>query len=160
MAVNKNYSIRKFLEGALRSDKTRISSKEFNKINKVIDKAEFHCCDEIIVNWVNNPELLASRAVPEFYQLQFKDALGNVVAETNTGLSSPQKVKLAKGSYKICLNVIQQISNGLLGSGFEVDGTNTGFLLTQADGVGVHCDASVSLLDNIYTIYSIDGSPI
>lgn len=160
MGQSNNYSISNFLKGALLRSKVKLSTKEFNKINAIVHKAEFHCCNDITVYWINNLNLGGSKAVPSGYQLQFKDVDGNIIAQTNLTGSSPQTVKIPDGSYNVCLNVVEQLSNGLPGSGFTVAGTTPSAILTNTDGVGEYCVGSLFQLDEVYIIRSMDGSPI
>lgn len=155
MAKVINKSMRNFLSPVLNT--VDISDKELDKLRGVIDKAEYDCCSIVAIYWINDGSF--SKATPVAYQIQFKDGDGNVVAQTSTLKSSPQKLKLPVGEYIICNNVISEVTNTLPGSGFTINGSNN-YSLSDAETIGTHCDSSSTTLAGAYFVYSNDGSPI
>jgi len=159
MLAAKNRSVNNFLKQALK--KLKLTDNELNAIRAVLDKAQYDCCNVITVYWVNDTNGGSlSNASPDAYQIQFKDADGNIIVETDVSKSSPQILKVPPGLYQICNNVISTASDGLPGSGFSVENQEALFY-TDSDNVAVHCDTVNGLapLSIAYWVRSFNGNP-
>ena len=149
-----NKSIENFLKFSLK--KAELRDKDYEKINKIVDKSQNDCCDSIIVYWIDG--VGSSNTNPTKYQLQFKDINNNIIRETEVDGINPQIIKIPKESYQVCLNVLIQASGGI-GGGFSITGSE-GYYFADIDSEAVYCDSlGLTPVNDIYILRSIDGSP-
>jgi hypothetical protein len=140
-------SILRSLQTILKQFHSTITAEEYVKIRDLVDKAEYDCCKPVKVFWIGAP-------TPADYQLQFKDADGNILAQTATS-GNGQLLVVPARSATVCVNVINTVS--LNTGSYEVIG-DISYSKTGADTVAQHCDSSASTLENIYIFTSLNGA--
>ena len=125
-----------------------LSKEQFNKIRSLVDEAECGCCNVTSIYWINDVS-------PSTYQLRFRDANDNILAETSLDGLGPQRFCVPRGATQLCLNVITEASGG---GNFLVTGTN-GFSFTDTEAVGEFCTAISFPFDDAYILSPVPPTP-
>lgn len=152
-----NKSVKNFLKSVFQ--KLRLTDNEFAAIRKVIDKAQYDCCDVITVYWADEEsDTIASRATPFDYQLVIREGTGGdpIYATTDRNGPNPQVLRIPGGLAEITVQLSIFTPQSEFGGTFHVTDNLTGEVLADGDNPGNYSNAHDQLA-KVYIISTKDG---